>query len=378
MGTATEGNVPPVDSAGQLNSLLALINGGGGKSSTSTTSSNISSEGMNALLQQILGGTQGLAAVSSGQKSAGMYNSTTNQQLTNDLITQAAAKVAAQQAGTTTTTTKSEGSSGKSSQLIQGAALLKSFANTSIGKKAISSIGELISPSSAVAADGSVVSGSQLSTTLQTANAAEDPLGSFISQLGYDAPASATTAATTGEAATTTTAATGEVAEGVGTGVASEAAGATASGTAGVAAGATAEAAIGTEAVGVTAAESAAGEELFAAALAAWVICTELKSTGKLPEELYKEGAKHIAKLSEETIRGYHLWAIPYTRLMRSSSLLGKLAVAWITPWAVGRTKHLAGNKNILGWLTVYVGEPGCYVLGKLFHKVQDWRTLYA
>lgn len=84
--------------------LVNILNLFKGSSSSSTTSSNISKGGMDAIVQQILGSANGLAQVSSGQKIAGLYNSTTNQQLTNDLISRTAGELAKQQAGTTTTT----------------------------------------------------------------------------------------------------------------------------------------------------------------------------------------------------------------------------------------------------------------------------------
>jgi hypothetical protein len=74
-----------------------------GSKTTETTSSNISKEGVSALLSQILSGTQGLASVAGGQRSAGLYNSTVNQQLINDLLTRTSAATASQQSGTTRT-----------------------------------------------------------------------------------------------------------------------------------------------------------------------------------------------------------------------------------------------------------------------------------
>lgn len=86
-----------------LDSLINLLGSFKGTSQTSSTQSNVSSEGVNAILQQILGSANGLASVAGGQKSAGLYNSSTNQLLTNDLITRTAGEVAKQQAGSTTT-----------------------------------------------------------------------------------------------------------------------------------------------------------------------------------------------------------------------------------------------------------------------------------
>lgn len=55
------------------------------------------------LINTILGGTSGLAAVSSGQKGAGLYNSSTNQLLVNDLLSRTAGEVAARGAPTVVT-----------------------------------------------------------------------------------------------------------------------------------------------------------------------------------------------------------------------------------------------------------------------------------
>jgi hypothetical protein len=183
---ATPGDIAQTDTLGQLNNLLGLLQKATGSSSTQTTSSNVSSEGVNALVQQILGGTQGLAAVSSGQKNSGLYNSSTNQLLTNDLVSRTAGEVSKAQAGTTQKTVQNPAIGGKNTSLLGSALLLKSLSQTSVGKKATSTIADLINPPSAIAADSSVVTGSALSDALTTANGAGDPIGSFISSLGFD------------------------------------------------------------------------------------------------------------------------------------------------------------------------------------------------
>ena len=101
--------IQPEDTLGSIKNILELVKGktstqsSSGGSATSTTSSNVSAEGITAMLNQILGSSQGLASVASGQHSAGLYNSTVNQQLINDLSTRAAGEVAQKTAGTTTT-----------------------------------------------------------------------------------------------------------------------------------------------------------------------------------------------------------------------------------------------------------------------------------
>lgn len=73
--------------------------------STDTSSESISPEGTAALVKQALEGSNGLAAVSGGQKAAGMYNSSTNSLLTNDLISRVTGEIAARNKTTTNSKT---------------------------------------------------------------------------------------------------------------------------------------------------------------------------------------------------------------------------------------------------------------------------------
>lgn len=90
--------------------LYNIINGntttssGGGQ--TTTESAGISQDSMNAMLSSVLSGSQGLAAVSSGQRAAGGYGSSVNTMLTNDLMTRSAQAIAALNTSKTTTQTK--------------------------------------------------------------------------------------------------------------------------------------------------------------------------------------------------------------------------------------------------------------------------------
>jgi hypothetical protein len=98
--------------ANQLIDLLDAYTKAKGSTTTSTTQSNVSAAGVDGLIKQILASNQGLASVASGQRSAGLYNSSTNQMLVNDLLSQTASKVAAATAGETKTT-KTSGAVGK-------------------------------------------------------------------------------------------------------------------------------------------------------------------------------------------------------------------------------------------------------------------------
>lgn len=112
------------DTAALITGLLGAVTGKSGTSKTTgsntttvandsqsqtVTGSNITPEGVKGLIDQILGGSGGLADLASGAKTAGIYNSSTQQLLSNDLIARTAAQVAAQAAGTTSTTKNTGG-----------------------------------------------------------------------------------------------------------------------------------------------------------------------------------------------------------------------------------------------------------------------------
>lgn len=99
-----------VNSVGGLKSIQDLYNLLAGESTTTsggttTTTEGISGEGMNEMLKSALANTNGLAAISSGQRAAGGYGSSVNTMLTNDLLTRTASQIAQQNKTTTKTTT---------------------------------------------------------------------------------------------------------------------------------------------------------------------------------------------------------------------------------------------------------------------------------
>ena len=149
--------------------------------------------------------------------------------------------------------------------------------------------------------------------------------------------------------------------------------------TAGLAAGAAGAAGLAADA-GVLATAGVAAAEggsvlLEAAPLLLWVICTELQDSGELPNELYLAGALRTINLPASVIRGYQWWAIPYTRLMRRSTLARK----FIKPFAIARASYIATGKfNLAGWLSVVIGEPICAILGHtVAREKQNWEELY-
>jgi hypothetical protein len=98
--------LPQVDGIKSIQDLYNLMAGETTSTSggTTTTTAGISPESMNAMLQSALSSTSGLAAVSSGQRSAGGYGSSVNTMLTNDLLTRTAGQIAQAASSKTTTT----------------------------------------------------------------------------------------------------------------------------------------------------------------------------------------------------------------------------------------------------------------------------------
>lgn len=91
------------------------------------------------------------------------------------------------------------------------------------------------------------------------------------------------------------------------------------------------------------------------------VICTELERQGLLDTELYDAGRAHFLSLSPQTVRGYRVWANRVVPLMQKSPGLS----AALAPIANSRYEHVTGRrKNLLGWITVHVFQPICYMIG--------------
>ena len=416
--------------------LIKLFTGNSGGSNTTTTTSGrigtkqtmISSELATRMLQNALESNQGLAAIAQGQAGAGMYNSTTNKLLTNDLLARLTANIAEKAAPTvesispTTQTVKVANTVpslkgqvptltaltlgkplldkvGKSKSIYDVVNTISDFvtpAATLPATEALSSIGGLPAAS---AAPGSVLellsATSQVSPVVYDALApAADAISSALSSgtfatlegatadslLGATATETAIDSGILGGAAETGAAAgAGTAAElAAGAAGAAEAADAGVLATAGLAAGAAGAADLAFDA-GVLATAGAAVEGgsvlLEAAPLLLWVICTELQDSGELPNELYLAGALRTINLPASVIRGYQWWAIPYTRLMRRSTLARK----FIKPFAIARASYIATGKfNLAGWLSVVIGEPICAILGHtVARKKQNWEELY-
>lgn len=147
------------DPIGNLTSILDMFNGkttseniGG---ATTTTKVDYSDAQLQDQMRAALGGVNGLAALSKGEKTAGMYNSTVRQQTTNDLLAKIITEATAKKVGQTVTTSGSKNSKSTDAPLGGGKAIgpllaggLSMLAGPSIsrlkGKLGIGSLGESI------------------------------------------------------------------------------------------------------------------------------------------------------------------------------------------------------------------------------------------
>jgi hypothetical protein len=344
------------NSLSQLTNILDIV---AGKSSTQTTKSNVSAEGVNAILQQILGGTQGLAQVASGQKSAGMYNATTNQQLINDLITRTSGEVAKQTAGTTTTTKQNPqvgGSTLATAALALGAnKILGPSIKGLASKTGVDKWGDKLAESLGISAptDSAAVD------TMLSAPAS----GAGAAGVGADAWAPASIGAETGMAADAGLAAVGTEAV--------DTAGIDAALASGTNAAATTA---GADVAGAAVADSAGADLGAEAAVALWVICTELNAQGRLSDNLYAASGARALKLPQDVLDGYHYWAVPLTKKLRKSVFLS----AVFQYLATSRCEYLLGKPRFWGWASVVLGEPICAMIGRKLIAKTDWKVLYG
>ena len=94
------------------------------------------------------------------------------------------------------------------------------------------------------------------------------------------------------------------------------------------------------------------------------VICTELNRRGLMSDELYWADQMNVASVPENTVHGYHAWAVPYVRLMRNR-WVGWAATEFIRPFAIAWAEHHTGIRpNVGGWLLKHLGQPVCWALG--------------
>lgn len=340
----------PVRDTG-ISDITSLVELFRGKGSTSTTSEEVSADKANALVKSILEGSSGLATVASGEKTAGLYNSTVKTQLANDLIARTAAQTAAQSKTTTTTnatapalnpanTLKALGASALLSPIVSGAkkklGLDKAgegifdsiFGTAAGGPDAVSALvgGKTVTAggAGASAAAISAQAAAEGQTSLAEFGGKE---ASFSGSGGGSSGADVAAAGGGGAYAGSLTAEDLALTPGADGAILGDAAMSSAEYASGVAelqgvGGAGAELFGATEGAGLVegglgAAEAAGGFEELVLAAAAWIVCTELNKQRRLPTRYYIYGAREFATYPENGKKGYYIWAIPSVKHLR-------------------------------------------------------------
>lgn len=92
------------------------------------------------------------------------------------------------------------------------------------------------------------------------------------------------------------------------------------------------------------------------------IVCTTLMELGELHPVVYFAGIPHWEAKNQRMINGYHRWGYTVADWCRKYKTIRKIA------GYIARSRYLYvlfDQRNIVGVLTVKVGEPLCYALGR-------------
>lgn len=367
-----------------------------GGTTRETTRTDVSDEGINELIRGILEGPGGVQNIGSAARSAGVYDSATEDLLLSNLYSRAAAQGELARSPTTRETETPDITTTQEIPGIGAGPLLGTLAATTLAAPLVDRASNFISGGAGAAGGGgggitdlvsNLFSGGSSAGAAGTAGsaaggAAAGGAGSFLTRSAGAAQGAARGALA--GAGTQGAAVPGGFMSAVDTGGVGGGAG-------GVAAGATSFlgglqgqrlspvdvgsaiasgfAAGGPVGAGVAAIGTVFGN-LLGGAVEGSVICTALMERGLLDQELYAKGAEYLAELDHNTVKGYHYWAVGVASKIRSGN---KFATALCLPLARSRTSLLATSGTIadhirhpLGTLTKFIGEPACWVIGKV------------
>lgn len=403
-----------------ITALTPIFLGSGGSTTRQTTSPKLTQAGMDATLQKLLQSNAGLAAIASGERGTGLYNSSVNQQLINDLLARSAAEVAIAGNPQTTTTVNSGVAPLVSPGMALGGLLLaQAFSKEGLGGM----FGGSASPSPtgginpAATAEGTgpitdIVSktkdffggmfgGAEAAATPVTAASVMAPQLANLPSVGLGDTLNIGNALTPvtdfmgslGEPAVTSALSkTFGSLEGVGAGQGFDIMGTDAANLGSLPFGAMLNLASGdmngavlgglTYGMGQMLNAIVPGLGFIAApifgAMEGSVVCTELYRSGIMPYYLYKKDVEYAHNyMSKTTLRGYRFWGVPLVKLMRKYFWIKKL----VAPVAITRARYIARETGFLGtiggFLIRTIGEPACWVLGN-FVKERNLLELYS
>lgn len=397
---------PLASNVATLTSLLDLFTGkktnevsSGGEETKQTM---FSKEAMDALLKGLMEGNSGLATVASGQKTPGLYNSTSRTLMVNDLLARSAAEVA--KASAPTVTSRSGGTRSMvtppvidpKTGLLIGAGLLAMSPETrkkigdTLNIKSLSDMfsgvpgyGGVTGSLEGLAADslGGVPVDYTAGTAVDLAASSIDAYGNIPSVDLTSAWEQAFSGAVPDYAGVSGSI-EGLAADGLG-GTAVDYAGGAGLAEAGLAGGAETLAAADAMAGIGAVAESAGVEEAIVAAAAAWIICTELNKQHRLPTRWYVHGFKEFSSYDEFGKQGYYVWAIPSTQHLRKYpnswySNLMEHVFNHRAEYLAAKAGQRGARKTILGAVYTHGLYWLCWGLARtIARKPQNWQSLY-
>lgn len=385
---------------------------------TDTQQLMLSDSAVQGMINHVLESAGGLADIASGSHISGIYNATSQSQMSNDLISRATVDAEAKRAPLVThigpsssSTTSNIGASSNTTNyntynqtgarsVVTTTDVPQTTTVTNSTAKAPVSL-----TTAAAATAGTAIAGKVWDAAKNAwvdANAAGTPIvvdtaGAAVNSTGTSVAGQVTNAGIdadyygAGAGAVADTATTGTVADTIATGLTEggvEAVGYDAAttaalesagyevGTSAMFTGVGAELAgdaVGALAVeeGIGAAAEGAGMwETVAAAVAAWIICTELNKQGRLPTRWYIPGARAFAAYDEQGKKGYYIWAVPSVRHLRRNP--GSLYSKFLEVWFNARAEYLAAKagikgarKTLFGWTTVHSTYWFCWTLSR-------------
>lgn len=385
-----------------LTGLVDLIGKVRGNKSTTTTSQNASPEAINEMIRQMLSSpSSGVAAIGNRARRAGVYRSRTEDDLLEDLYTTTAAKAALM--GTNQTVTTQQQSQAGPVGMALGALQLGStlgglaksggeFLTDTLG---IGSGAGAANAGTAIGIAGlnSAVTGAEVSMGLAGgANlfGSATPIASgttaglgLTSQAGFsfvdDAAMGGISASGAGAGAGAGASMLGQavqylpyagaLAGGLLTGTDKTEGWMTSIGS-GAAAGAMAGGPVGALVGGAL---GAIGNLVGSSS----IICTALMEKGLLNSDEYEKSNYYLKRMSRVTWIGYFIWAQHVATMIRNNHAW---AIALSLPIASSRTKFLVAGisfrnalKYPLGALTVFVGEPLCWLYAKVTGLDKRW-----
>jgi hypothetical protein len=332
-----------------------------GGTTTQTSGLDISEVGRNKLIEDALASNSGLAETSSGQRRAGLYNSSTNQLLVNDLIDRVSASVDRDTAKQVTTTVAPPTTStqvtparvglGDAALGIGGAMAAKKIYDI------FSDAGTIENVASGAGDVASIMAGSGATDFLSSVSGVSDVVGGVGGALDF------------GGFNLGLDLLSGEPEDALASGAGFLIGNALLPGIGGP---------IGSILSGIIPFDDIIGGlgDVLGGLFGGSVVCTELLRQGVMSKDLYVNDVMfaHL-HMSDVVLTGYRYWGIPVVRLMRRSRTVTAIAAFF----AVNRAHYIASitgavayskPRAVLGAVINTIGVPACYVLGTLLNAV--------